>query len=845
VHDALDHTQEMRWDPAGRQTAAVDALNAVTQYGYDAAGRLGSETDPEGRRTTYGYDDAGRPARVTDGLQRTASATYDEGGLLDTSTTAAGVTSTFGWDASGLLTSVKDELGHTRSWTYDRAARVSTSRDARGDAATWGYDHAGRLASQTDADNATVGYGYDHAGRVSSITDARAKTSTIGYDPLGNIDSFTDPLDRTWSWTFDDIGRPKSSLDPKGQQVGYVYDAASRPKTTTTPVGDITYDFDAADRLKSVSDSSGTVTYGYDDADRPTGIGTAAGTVGYGYDRSGRVTNLKLPQGDVSQRYDSAGTLDRVTDWTGAWTDYDVNGDGQPTQLSRSNGVDTRYRYDETGRLDQVSHMRGDSVMVQFTYTLDADGNRTAEASNAGTTSYVVDKLNRLRSEIDPDGRTVGYTYNADGSRETRTTAAGTTTYSYDDAGQLTSTSGPAGTKSYQYDRNGNRTKAGTDTFGYDWADRMVSAATDGTQHSWTYDATGTRITADAVPQLWDRTTDNAAGVEHLVGTGTGSDSTAYLHDPFGGLSTSIRNGSTTWALGDALGSTRALTDGTGTTIGTTDYDAFGAARASTGEQSPFGFTGEQTDPGGLHFLRARSMDTSTGQFMQADTVFPGAPGVVGYNRYAYAGDNPTTWFDPTGHDTEYGSLLSGIASRLATAGRLLGRCVAGAFQEVLEGALWSTLSGGVTAAGVATDSVIGCFSAGRGHTGPPSRPAAPDVDLARPTIPGFGPNGTPARMHGPWTMDDLKRGAYGHPPRSLGSPHLHHADQMPGSGIHELPPGFHLNNRDLHPNKWNQGVTKEMRELDRELHWWYRSQEMGGWERLGHDYYYDGPAPG
>ena len=374
------------------------------------------------------------------------------------------------------------------------------------------------------------------------------------------------------------------------------------------------------------------------------------------------MTSLKLPQGDVSQTYDPAGALNRVTDWTGAWTDYDVNGDGQPAQLIRSNGVGTSYRYDDAGRLDQVSHTRGDTVVDRFSYTLDADGNRTAEASNAGTTSYVIDKLNRLRSETNPGGRTVGYTYNADGSRETRTTAAGTTTYSYDDAGQLTSTSGPAGTKSYRYDRNGNRTQAGADSFGYDWADRMVSATTNGTQHSWTYDGTGTRITADGVPQLWDRTTNNdAAGVEHLVGTGSGSDSTAYVHDPFSSLSTSIRNGSTTWTLGDALGSTRALTDGSGATIGATDYDAFGAVRSATGEQSPFGFTGEQTDPGGLQFLRARSMDTPPASSCRPTPSSRVHPVWWGTTATPTPGDNPTTWFDPTGtRQTNTGACSAG-----------------------------------------------------------------------------------------------------------------------------------------------------------------------------------------
>ena len=94
----------------------------------------------------------------------------------------------------------------------------------------------------------------------------------------------------------------------------------------------------------------------------------------------------------------------------------------------------------------------------------------------------------------------------------------------------------------------------------------------------------------------------------------------------------------------------------------------------------------------------------------------------------------------------------------------------------------------------------------------------------------GFGVADTPARLDGVWTSDDLRRGLYGHSPRSLGSPDLHHAGQMPGSGIHEINDVHrsHRNNPVLHPNKYNQGVTPAMRTADRELHWWYRAQEEG-----------------
>jgi RHS repeat-associated protein len=73
--------------------------------------------------------------------------------------------------------------------------------------------------------------------------------------------------------------------------------------------------------------------------------------------------------------------------------------------------------------------------------------------------------------------------------------------------------------------------------------------------------------------------------------------------------------------------------------------------RATSGASSVFGFTGEQFDSEtGFTFLRARYLDPRLGRFPSMDSVQPNAPGTQGYNPYSYAGNNPTTWLDPSGH---------------------------------------------------------------------------------------------------------------------------------------------------------------------------------------------------
>ena len=74
-------------------------------------------------------------------------------------------------------------------------------------------------------------------------------------------------------------------------------------------------------------------------------------------------------------------------------------------------------------------------------------------------------------------------------------------------------------------------------------------------------------------------------------------------------------SGATFYYLTDGLGSTMALTDAAGDVGTAWDYDVFGAVRNLTGSQpNDFTFAGEQSDPNGLDFLRARYYDPEVGR---------------------------------------------------------------------------------------------------------------------------------------------------------------------------------------------------------------------------------------
>jgi RHS repeat-associated protein len=96
--------------------------------------------------------------------------------------------------------------------------------------------------------------------------------------------------------------------------------------------------------------------------------------------------------------------------------------------------------------------------------------------------------------------------------------------------------------------------------------------------------------------------------------------------------------------LTDHLGTTTALTDGSGTLVETLNYDSFGNNAGSA--RTRYTYTGRERDPDtGLLYYRARFYDPQLGRFISEDPI-----GLVGgINLFAYVFNNPATYTDPSG----------------------------------------------------------------------------------------------------------------------------------------------------------------------------------------------------
>jgi RHS repeat-associated protein len=173
----------------------------------------------------------------------------------------------------------------------------------------------------------------------------------------------------------------------------------------------------------------------------------------------------------------------------------------------------------------------------------------------------------------------------------------------------------------------------------YDQANRLIAY---GTSATYPYNGDGLRmsktVSGTTSQFLWDV----AARVPLLLKDG----STSYVYGP-GGLPLEQINGSTAlWLHHDQLGSTRLVTDNSGTSQATYAFDAYGNLTASTGTiTNPLRFAAQyQDNESNLYYLRARYYDPSTAQFLSRDLAV-----AMTRQPYAYVRGDPLNVTDPSG----------------------------------------------------------------------------------------------------------------------------------------------------------------------------------------------------
>jgi RHS repeat-associated protein len=505
----------------------------------------------------------------------------------------------------------------------------------------------GNLTAETDANGHQTKYEYDGVKRRMAVIRPMGQRSTTAYDLVGNMISSTDFNGQTTTYAYD-----RNYL-----LVGKQFADGSRTSATYTATG----------KRQTVTDDRGTTTYAYNVSGQISSVTNPDGQrISYTYDSQGHLASITTMAGTTSYTYGASNRLQQVTDSQGGSTayTYDVAGNLVSTQLA--NGIRETRGYDLLGRVVSVTNTNAQGALVSgYTYTLDAIGNKTKVVeSNGRQVEYGYDVRNRLTSEQITDltngNRAISYAYDAVGNRlSVSDSVAGTTTYSYNDNDWLISQTHGGRQTQYTYDSNGSvlsKFQSASDRTTYTWnldhrlAEVQVVSGTETHRSTYAYDADGNRV----------RQTVDGASTHYLLDVNRGLSQVAAEYNSqgvqasytyAGGIISQVKGSTTSYNINDGHSGVRFITSNTGAVTDAYNYDGYGNLLQSLGDNGSDLYRGEPRDAKtGLHYLRARYYDSSSGRFLSTDPFEGLQESPISRHRYLYGNTNPITYSDPSGN---------------------------------------------------------------------------------------------------------------------------------------------------------------------------------------------------
>ena len=666
-----------RYDLKDRATHRTNPAGGVTRYLYDRNDRLRKEISPygyepesdDGAGVSHTYDSRGNRIRTTNALGEVVQElSYNLRNQPVIQKDTFGNRTELSYELDGKIKDVRRSGNHQRTlqqYEYNARGQITGVVDGNQNPISYDVDSWGRITGIGFADGVKEGYEYTPAGQVSRTIDGNGNAVQYRYNSLGKVSERTDQLGFTETFRYDEEGNLSLHIDRDGRQLQRacnvfgqpVYEKASDAEGKHTNIS--TWHYDSLGRVTRAVCDGKSYEYIYDAyGNLKEKRSNGKRLVSYTHDRAGQITEIRDPEGVCTRyEYDILGRRSRIYNNDGLEVRYGYDALNRIRHIRYGNGVETAYTYDGDGNIRTLETRAGENVLLSFAYQYDGNGNRTAKTgtqaalggittgNNALDLSYAYDVRGQLLEER-RNGASVCYAYDKAGNRIRKTDVQGEIRYLYNEKNQLVEEESPADRKQFSYDRQGGiieeKNAAGIRRFSYNSRHQQTRVETEtGNVQENRYDAEDLRF------ELLEngRRTSFVYHDGELLEEGREEQKTSYHLGA--GMEAFRRGQELSYYHKDEQLSTVFVTDGQGETRNSYQYDAFGIPLETTEQlNNRIRYTGQQYDElTEQYYLRARYYNPVAGRFMQED-VYQGD----GLNLYAYCGNNPVVYDDPSGY---------------------------------------------------------------------------------------------------------------------------------------------------------------------------------------------------
>ena len=386
----------------------------------------------------------------------------------------------------------------------------------------------------------------------------------------------------------------------------------------------------------------------------------------------------------INYEYDAKGNMTTVSDSLNnskVMARYTYDSNDNLSSVTYGNGTSTSYTYNEGNMIENVTNRNADSIkMSYYDYDYYLDGNVSQQNRNGVKCYYDYDEFSRITDE-DYGNEEIDYYYDAAGNRTLKTICDdnGDTevNYTYDLNNRLLEESNHsyANNKTdvtkYVYDNNGNQIKKiGYITKGVNGSpsqDLVLENELNNTYEIYKYNEFNEMTSFESnkeskweyayLPNGLRYRKSNASNFDRYVWdrngniiaemNGEGNLTSKYVR----GNKLISKDGNEYFGY-DGHGSVVNISNESGKSIKTYDYDAFGVElNKDANDTNLFRYCGEQYDnETDSIYLRARYYSPSLGRFTTED------PAKDGDNWYSYCAGNPVSFWDPSGY-AAYGGI--------------------------------------------------------------------------------------------------------------------------------------------------------------------------------------------